>query len=240
MHIRIAGLNIEITSINVNIACLLKEYIIEDDFGDCDFNIIITKEDIEQERKMGVNADFANIQMLEYTAIFRKICLKVLEYHAFFLHSSVVVVDDKAYAFAAKAGTGKSTHTNLWVQHFGDRSYIINGDKPIYRFIGKQLYVCGHPWAGKEGLHRNKIVPLAGLCFLTRGKNNLICKMEKDKVIEHVFQQVLLPQDETLMIYLLEMMNRFILEVPCYLLECNMSKEAVEVAYNEMTEIDKI
>ena len=54
-------------------------------------------------------------------------------YDAFWLHASVVEKDGAAYAFTAPSGYGKSTHTRLWLEAFGDRVRIINGDNPIIR-----------------------------------------------------------------------------------------------------------
>ena len=38
----------------------------------------------------------------------------------FYLHSSAVELDGRAYLFSGKSGVGKSTHTRLWQQIFGD------------------------------------------------------------------------------------------------------------------------
>ena len=38
------------------------------------------------------------------------------------LHSSAIAVDGNAYLFSAHSGTGKSTHTSLWLDHFKDRA----------------------------------------------------------------------------------------------------------------------
>lgn len=239
MIVKIADLDIKIAPRYFNGALFFQDYIVSKCDNMYDIEIIITEADMKEEKCIAEPSNKANVAMLEKIAIFRKICLEVMRYNAFFLHSSVVVVDDKAYAFAARSGTGKSTHTNLWLEHFQERSYIINGDKPIYRFVDDTLYVCGHPWAGKEGLHKNAIAPLAGLCFLKRGESNVISRIDKSDVLEYIFNQVLLPQNETLMIYLLEMVDRLINEVPCYVLECNISEEAVEIAYNGMRKYEE-
>ncbi|MEI3232941.1 MAG: hypothetical protein V8S33_00430 [Intestinibacter bartlettii] len=49
-----------------------------------------------------------------------------------------------AYLFSAHSGTGKSTHTSLWLDHFKDRALIINDDKPCIREINGELYVMEH------------------------------------------------------------------------------------------------
>lgn len=232
MIIRIADINIKVEPQYFRGEEFFQGYVKEE--TSYDIEVEITEADMEEERRVSVVHDGLTLAILEKTAIFRKICLEMLAYQAFFLHSSVVVVDHKAYAFAAKSGTGKSTHTNLWLEHFQEDAYIVNGDKPLYRYIGDNLYVCGHPWAGKENLHRNAMVPLCGVSFLQRGERNGIRRLDSDEVIAHIFRQILLPQEEDLMVQLLEMMDRFVQEVPCYLLTCNISMEAVKVAYEGM------
>lgn len=60
----------------------------------------------------------------------------LLNYNGFCLHSSAIAVDNKAVLFAAKSGTGKSTHTRLWREYFGeDKAVMINDDKPAIRLM---------------------------------------------------------------------------------------------------------
>ena len=66
----------------------------------------------------------------------------LIKFNGILLHSSCVVVDGVAYAFSADSGTGKSTHTQLWLKHFGDRAYILNDDKPAIREIDGKIYAC--------------------------------------------------------------------------------------------------
>ena len=85
----------------------------------------------------------------ESLCLYRQICRRLPFYDAFLMHASVVAVDGEAYAFAAPSGTGKTTHTRLWLQQFGSRAQVVNGDKPVFRFVGGALYACGTPWRGK-------------------------------------------------------------------------------------------
>ena len=91
----------------------------------------------------------------ESLCLYRQICRRLPFYDAFLMHASVVAVDGAAYAFAAPSGTGKTTHTRLWLQQFGSRAQVVNGDKPVFRFMDGALYACGTPWRGKEGLGRS-------------------------------------------------------------------------------------
>ena len=73
---------------------------------------------------------------------YRIICKKILSFDAMLMHCAAVSVDNEAYLFTAVSGTGKTTHINLWRKKFGDRFFVINGDKPIIRLIDGKFYVC--------------------------------------------------------------------------------------------------
>ena len=59
----------------------------------------------------------------------------MLEHEVFIMHASVIEVDGEGYGFLAHSGTGKTTQTRLWLEHFGPRARVINGDKPLVRVI---------------------------------------------------------------------------------------------------------
>lgn len=75
----------------------------------------------------------------------------------------------------ADSSVGKSTHTGLWRQVFGDeRVKILNDDKPALRFEKGIWYAYGTPWSGKYGMNLNLRYPVAGICFLKQGAQNKI------------------------------------------------------------------
>lgn len=114
---------------------------------------------------------------------------QLIKYNGFLLHSSCIVVDNVAYAFSADSGTGKSTHTELWLKHFGNRAYMLNDDKPAIRLIDGKVYACGTPWSGKYDYSTPQVVELAGICFLQRSENNWIKKAETSKAVFNIFSQ---------------------------------------------------
>ncbi|MDD3173824.1 MAG: hypothetical protein PHF63_09215 [Herbinix sp.] len=230
--VKIAGLNIVIKNKYKYSEVLCKDYISKTD--DIDFIVSATEEEIMEEKKL--SPWDTSIGCYESTCLFRKICLHVLDYDAFFMHSSVVAVDGQAYAFAAKAGTGKSTHTALWMKYFGERSIMVNGDKPIFRYRDGTLYACGHPWSGKEGLNTNTMLPLKGICFIERSEANHIQRLSQQETIDRLFLQMLMPKEKDRMDKFLFLLDRLVIDIPCYLLECNMTKEAVLTAYNAMNQ----
>ncbi|MBQ0065579.1 MAG: hypothetical protein KBT48_07415 [Firmicutes bacterium] len=46
--------------------------------------------------------------------------------------------------FTAVLGTGKTTHTRLWLKNLPE-SFVVNGDKPLLQIDKEQTLVCGTP-----------------------------------------------------------------------------------------------
>ena len=231
--IKIADFIVEIDNKYNNILNLCRNYIVEDDAAD--FTIFCTDEDIEAEIANYEDPSYANSGYSESICLYRKLCLMLPQYDAFLMHSAVLDVDGNAYAFTAKSGTGKSTHICLWKKLLGDRAIVVNGDKPILRFIDGELYIYGTPWCGKEGWNTNMRSKLKGLCFLERAESNSIRPLEKPKSAERIMHQILMPTDPLCAVATLELMDRMLMKVDTWLLGCNMDIEAARIAYEAMS-----
>lgn len=170
---------------------------------------------------------------LEFMVIYKKICLDMLRHEGFLMHGSAIELDGRGIVFTAKSGIGKTTHTLLWQQEFGDVVRIINGDKPIIRLDDKgEFRIYGTPWNGKEHLGCNMSAPLRAVCFLERDTENSCEKMEQKEAVKRLMGQVLFPNDRTLMMDLLRLVDRLISEIPVYLLHCRPDAEAAHIAYD--------
>lgn len=229
-QIRIADLCIEIDNKYPAVARLCREYIVNAEKPD--FSVSATDEQIEAEQAQSEHP--VSKGYCESICIYREIAQHLPDYRGFVFHAAVIELDGVAYAFAAKSGTGKSTHTSLWQKHFGQKVSFVNGDKPIMRWIDGKLYACGTPWNGKEKYGTNTIRPLQALCFLDRGEKNSIARIDNREVIDRIFKQVLMPTEPQKLLAFLSDIEEMINAVPCYLLKCNISDEAVTVAYNAM------
>ena len=197
---------------------------------EADFAVRATEEEIAEEQK---NGSFSP-GYCESICIYRHICEKMPEYGVFILHSAVVEVGGKAYAFAAKSGVGKSTHISLWLKNIpGAR--VLNGDKPLFRLEEDgSLTVFGTPWQGKENWGYNGKAKLAALCFLERGETNCIRRATEDEVISRMVHQMLLHGSRQLVDRQLLLMNSLLAAVPYYILQCNISAEAATLSYQTM------
>lgn len=157
------------------------------------------------------------------------------DFGGFMLHSSAVVVDNKAYLFSAPSGTGKSTHTEQWLKLFGGRAEILNDDKPAIRFFNGKPYACGTPWSGKSDLNANRIVPLQGICVLERSAENFIEPLDSGKALFFLMNQTLRPNNADSMDKLLDMLDSIFAQVRIWRMGCNISTTAAEVAYKAMS-----
>jgi hypothetical protein len=151
------------------------------------------------------------------------------------LHAAAVKVGDRAYAFSAPSGTGKSTHIKLWRRVYGERVGILNGDKPILREKDGALTVYGTPWCGKEGWNRNDSALFGAMCFVERADENRIRLLSHDEAVARVFAQLLKPSAPEGLAETLRMTDLLIRTVPIYLLSCNMSEEAARLSFETMT-----
>ena len=65
---------------------------------------------------------------------------ELLSFDTLLLHGAAVAVDDVAYLFTAKSGTGKTTHIQNWTENIWG-AYVVNGDKPyiMVREAGEEI-----------------------------------------------------------------------------------------------------
>ena len=160
---------------------------------------------------------------------------QLLKFGGMMLHSSAVVVDNRAYLFSAPSGTGKSTHTRLWQQIFGDGAEVINDDKPALRCIDGTWYAYGTPWCGKDGINVNRKVPLAGICFLKQAPHNRIRRLTSAEAVQSIIWQTMrrfrLAENLDRM---LNQVDSLVRSVPVFELENLPEPEAARLSYETM------
>ena len=171
----------------------------------------------------------------EIIATTRFFYMNLLKFDGFMLHSSAVAVDGKAYLFSAPSGTGKSTHTEQWLKLFGDRAYILNDDKPGILVRDDGVFAAGTPWSGKSDLNKNEILPLAGICVLSRSKENWIKQISGMQAIYSLLNQTLRPTTSENMDKLMSLIDACINTVPVWQMGCNISTDAAKLSYTAMS-----
>lgn len=205
-----------------------------------EFSICVTREDIafeqadllEEAHRDGFRPRAFTDPFLERAAIQRAFAEFLFCRDILLFHGSAIAVDNEGYLFTAHSGTGKSTHTRLWMQAFGGRAVMVNDDKPFLQLDGGSVWLYGSPWSGKHGLDTNIKVPLKGICILERGAQNSITGIRGEDALPMLQKQAYRPLDDASCFF--QLVERLSKTVPLWKLACNKDPEAAHVAYNAM------
>lgn len=151
------------------------------------------------------------------------------------LHGSCISYKGNGVIFSANSGVGKSTHANLWAKKFEDDVVFVNDDKPVIYFENNKYYVYGTPWSGKHGINNNIRVELKAIVFIKRDKENWIEEMSVPEKMLNLSEQVYRAYyDKELDVKAMDFLGNLISNVNIFCLHCNISNEAVELAYNKI------
>ena len=238
--IQIAGLVTQVQALYETTAVYFRNYITD---LPARFTVTVTEDDLLFEQRMldieakeeGMKLRKFTPPFLERAAIQRKIAEELLHYDTFLLHGSTVAVDGAAYLFTAACGTGKSTHTGLWREVFGERAVMINDDKPFLQVTNNGVIAHGSPWSGKHGLDSNKSAPLKGICILHRGPENTIRRIHADDALPMLRHQSFVSANETAQEKVFDLVSQLSQCVPLWEMYCNKSPEAATVAFSAMS-----
>ena len=89
-------------------------------------------------------------------------------------HSSVVSYQGRGYMFLGHSGTGKSTHSSLWLKYI-EGTELVNDDNPVVRVLeNNEVRVYGSPWSGKTPCYRNVSYPVGAIVKLSQAPFNKI------------------------------------------------------------------
>ena len=225
----IAGITIEMNPKYERTTKQAKPYLIDTSVEPA-FKLDLSIDKINELKK---NYDYLTLEDIEYIFLGQLFYKYILQQDGILLHSSCVVKDNKAYLFSAPSGTGKSTHTTLWLEEFSD-AYILNDDKPAIIYKDNTLYAAGTPFSGKHDISRNLLVPIGGICFLERSETNWIKEIDKKQAIFEILNQTERVPYEEDMNLILNHISNIVNNITIHKMGCNISKEAVYTAYNKM------
>lgn len=238
--IEIAGLVTQVQPLYETTAVYCRSYLTDKMPA---FEISITEEDLAFEQRMldieareeGMKLRRFTGPFLERTAIQRKIAEELLKHGTLLMHGSTVGLDGAAYLFTATCGTGKSTHTRLWREVFGDRAVMINDDKPFLTIGSDGVVAYGSPWSGKHGLDHNIGLPLKGICILRRGAVNRIRRITPEEAKDMVYHQCQGTADAGLQERICTLADLMMQKIPLWEMECTKEPEAALVSYSAMS-----
>ena len=166
---------------------------------------------------------------VENNAIHGLLAETLCDYGAVLIHASAVALDGEAFIFMAPSGTGKSTHTRLWLDFFGGRAFMLNDDKPLLKVTPEGVYAFGTPWNGKHHLSRNTAVPVRAIAEVHRDTRNFVesCADPFPALFRFVYRS----RNPDTMEKILRLEDEIIRRIPFFHLHCNMNPEAAEISY---------
>lgn len=183
-------------------------------------NFTVTTRGSQSDMTFGLN----NALMVIYT-------LCSASHDTLLMHSSVVENNGKAYMFLGVSGSGKSTHSDLWVKHIPG-STLVNDDNPVLRIADDGTPVMyGSPWSGKRPIYKNVHYPIGGFADIKQDKQN---KIHKDS-IPNAFGVLLsscstMKFDKDVHMKICNTVSKVLERIPVHTLFCRPDAEAAEVS----------
>lgn len=107
------------------------------------------------------------------------------------LHSASILYQGRAWLFSAQAGTGKSTHTNLWRELL--QVPLLNGDLNLLAMEEGRPVIHGIPWCGTSEIYDTETHPLGGIILLKRGEEDYVEELSPDVQRLLILQRIISP-----------------------------------------------
>lgn len=156
------------------------------------------------------------------------------------IHASAVEYNTSGYLFLGKSGTGKSTHSRLWIENIKGAE-LLNDDNPIVRIIDGAVYVYGSPWSGKTHCYLNKRVAVGGIVRLQQAPYNRISQLTGIKAYAAILPSCSCMKWDHLMAEdIHNTVSKVIATTPVFSLQCLPDKEAAEICWRKVKEVKEV
>lgn len=198
--------------------------------------------------RMSVSSDFkvANLslsgtEMMQWytfnTAVNFCFMLSTASLNTVLAHSSCVKHKGKAWMFLGKSGTGKSTHSRMWLSALED-VVLMNDDHPVIRIDDEgHVTAYGSPWSGKTRCYKNMQAPVGGIIRISRAPYNKARRLSPIQSYASLMtsfsgmtweKDLADGRDRTI--------QGIISKVPCWVMECLPDEDAAKVCSKAVTE----
>ena len=151
------------------------------------------------------------------------------------IHASVIKNDERGYLFLGQSGTGKSTHSSLWLKHI-EGSELLNDDNPVIVVDGDGAIVYGSPWSGKTPCYKNDSARIGAFVRILQKPENRIMREQPLQAFATLLPSMsTMKWDKRVYDGVYDSVTRLVKTVPLYALGCRPDQEAAEVCYAEVT-----
>lgn len=161
----------------------VKSYIHEAKIFSCEDGYFITIESGKHIVKGLVSKDWSRLKMLAdwddpaYTQLIDRMIMiifsmAILPLGYLKVHASVIEYHGQALVLMGVSGTGKSTHSRLWLQYVPGCT-LLNDDEPFVRLTEEGIVrVYGCPWSGSTECYRQASAEVAAFVHLFQSAEN--------------------------------------------------------------------
>lgn len=154
------------------------------------------------------------------------------------VHASCVKWQDRAYLFLGKSGTGKSTHSRMWLRALKDVE-LMNDDHPVIRLNDEgEVIAYGYPWSGKTICYKNIQAKVGGIIRIARAPYNKARRLSSVEAYGSLMtscsgmvweKELADGRDRT--------MQGIIGSVPCWVMQCLPDEDAALVCSKTVAEV---
>ena len=194
---------------------------------------------------MLINKDYTNVKFFEKESraysinpvLMLMYAIATAKLDTVLIHASVTLNEGKGYLFLGRSGTGKSTHSQLWINNI-EGCELLNDDNPVLRVEADgTVRVYGSPWSGKTPCYRNLDAPVGAFVDLHQAKQNVI----KRQTMVEAYASIMVSVSSFKFIKELAdsyhaTLVKLIGTVPCYSLDCLPNAEAAFLCHNTVTQ----
>lgn len=147
------------------------------------------------------------------------------------LHGSVVTCGGRGYLFLGRSGTGKSTHSRLWLSHI-EGTKLLNDDNPVIRIVDEKILIYGTPWSGKTPCYRDEWVEVGAIVRLCQAPHNTIIQNQSVQAFVTLLPSCAhIPWAEIIFSGVCGTVIRLIASISIFTLECLPDRTAAELCY---------
>jgi len=162
-----------------------------------------------------------------------------------FVHASTIVHRGQAVMFLGESGTGKSTHSRLWLRHIPD-SHLLNDDSPLVGRSAAQRQgggdssdstsrfdAFGTPWSGKTPCFVPRSFPLRAAVRLSQAPVNSIRRLSTVEAFAALQPSLppALAQDDRYSALQVGILSSLLTSVPVYHLSCLPDADAARLCH---------
>jgi len=182
------------------------------------------------------NAHHLDLERCERGVLKAMLDKTLVKYNVFPIHASAISFKDYAYVFTGLSGVGKSTHSMLWKQTFGDEVIIINDDRPYLKVSEREALAYSHPQSGIQNVYTNTFSQVKMIGKIIRDNNNYVVPMSRSSFFPFLVQQTFTMDEPSITSKIILLLKQVLQHVDLFEIHCNKNTNAAFLIQKQLSE----